>query len=79
MPRSQHAYDKAMALLSEWNIDPFNMVASEIGESGYLTFQRDAFGKVVIEDDRLQVDVNEWPKGFPSREFIGLVEQAKGL
>jgi hypothetical protein len=77
--RAEAILDQAMALLREWNIDPFDVLASEIGESGYLTFRRDPFGKRItnINGEPL-LDAHEWPKGFPVKEFLALVQRGFG-
>jgi hypothetical protein len=77
--RAEAILDEAMALLREWNIDPFDVLASEIGESGYLTFRRDSLGKLVFNlNDEPLLDVHEWPKGFPVKEFLALVQRGFG-
>jgi hypothetical protein len=78
--QKQEAYTEALDVLREWGIDPLTMVAAEIGESGYLTFRLDAFGKVATNDNgEALVEVNEWPKGFPAKEFIGTLNRARGF
>jgi hypothetical protein len=75
----EKALEQALALLREWGIDPFDVLASEIGESGYLTFRRDSLGKLVFNlNDEPLLDVHEWPKGFPVKEFLALVQRGFG-
>jgi sugar/nucleoside kinase (ribokinase family) len=77
----EKALEQALALLREWGIDPFDVLASEIGESGYLTFRREEDGtrRVATNADGFAlVDAHEWPKGFPVKEFLALVTKGLG-
>lgn len=61
-------------LLKEWGLNPNDIVADGFSPWGYLTFRRDMAGRVVVQDGAAVVEANDWPKGFPYREFERLVE-----
>lgn len=68
-------------MMLAYDIDPFEVVAAEIGESGYMTRRRDSFGKSMISSDGqgILLDVHEWPKGFPSKDFLALYDEWRAL
>jgi len=68
----QHYLEAAMQMLTDWGLDPYEMAVDGIGETGYLTRDRDAFGKTVMTSDGegIKLIAHDWPTGFPVQEFM---------
>lgn len=76
----QEAHARATQTLTDHGIDPNTVLARDVTEVGYLTFTYDDNGKRLfdVHSDDYQVEVHDWPQGFPVAAFLTDVREWQG-